>query len=131
LPDQPGALFVGVLERYKNVAGLAEAWRLAAPQLPQARLRIVGRGREAPIVARLAADFPNCVELVPRLEPAQVSEALDASRLLVLPSLSAGLPTVAMEGFARGRPVFGVRGWVSPGRSAAGGAGLGLGPQAL
>ena len=27
LPEQPSALFVGVLERYKNVDGLAEAWR--------------------------------------------------------------------------------------------------------
>jgi glycosyltransferase involved in cell wall biosynthesis len=109
LPDQPGALFVGVLERYKNVAGLVEAWHLVAAQLPQARLRIVGRGREAPIVARLAADFPNRVEWVPRLEPAQVSEALDASSLLVLPSFSEGLPRVAMEAFARGRPVIGAR----------------------
>src|SRR6476646_2967779 len=27
LPERPAALFVGVLERYKNVDGLAEAWR--------------------------------------------------------------------------------------------------------
>ncbi len=32
LPEQPTALFVGVLERYKNVDGLAAAWRLAAPR---------------------------------------------------------------------------------------------------
>ena len=30
LPQQPLALFVGVLEAYKNVDGLAEAWRLAS-----------------------------------------------------------------------------------------------------
>ena len=44
LPEQPRALFVGVLERYKDVDGLAAAWRLAAPRLPGATLRIVGTG---------------------------------------------------------------------------------------
>src|SRR2546423_851175 len=34
LPEQPAALFVGVLERYKDIEGLAQAWRLAAPRLP-------------------------------------------------------------------------------------------------
>jgi glycosyltransferase involved in cell wall biosynthesis len=109
LPDRPAALFVGVLERYKNVAGLVDAWRLAAPLLPEARLRIVGRGREAQMVELLAAEFPNRVEWVLRLEPTAVSEALDASSLLVLPSFSEGLPRVAMEAFARGRPVVGAR----------------------
>src|SRR5438105_13540339 len=44
LPPTPAALFVGVLERYKNVDGLARAWRLAAARLSGAELRIVGRG---------------------------------------------------------------------------------------
>src|SRR5207302_11028401 len=42
LPGRPQALFVGVLERYKNVDGLAAAWRLVAPRVPAAKLRIVG-----------------------------------------------------------------------------------------
>src|SRR5437762_656686 len=37
VPATPQALFVGVLEPYKNVDGLAEAWRRAAPRLPGAR----------------------------------------------------------------------------------------------
>ena len=44
LPEQPQALFVGVLERYKNVDGLVAAWRKAAPRIPEARLRIIGDG---------------------------------------------------------------------------------------
>ncbi|MDX6370722.1 MAG: hypothetical protein QOG93_2224 [Gaiellaceae bacterium] len=44
LPAAPRALFVGVLERYKNVDGLAAAWRLAAPRVPEARLHLVGSG---------------------------------------------------------------------------------------
>ena len=46
-PSGRVALFVGVLERYKAVDVLAEAWRLAAPRVPEARLHLVGRGAAA------------------------------------------------------------------------------------
>ena len=41
LPDRPVALFVGVLEAYKNIDGLAAAWRLAQTH---GELRVVGSG---------------------------------------------------------------------------------------
>src|SRR5205823_3819584 len=53
LPQQPVALFVGVLEPYKNVDGLAAAWRLAAPRLPGARLHLVGKGTRSNVVEAL------------------------------------------------------------------------------
>jgi len=109
LPAEPRALFVGVLERYKNVDGLAAAWRLAAPRLPGATLLVVGRGRETAAVERLVAELPEQTRRVERLSPAEVATALDESSLLVLPSFSEGLPRVAMEAFARGRPVVGSR----------------------
>jgi glycosyltransferase involved in cell wall biosynthesis len=108
-PERPAALFVGVLERYKNVAGLAAAWRLAAPQVPAARLRIVGSGRETALVRELVAALPAQTEWTERLAPEEVAAALDASTVLVLPSFSEGLPRVAMEAFARGRAVVGAR----------------------
>src|SRR5207237_7937137 len=37
LPPTPAALFVGVLELYKNVDGLARVWRLVAHRLPGAQ----------------------------------------------------------------------------------------------
>src|SRR5207237_1228728 len=43
------------------------------------------------------------------LEPAVVAGALDASRALLLPSASEGLPRVAIESFVRGRAVVGAR----------------------
>src|SRR5437762_3181199 len=58
LPERQQALFVGVLELYKNVDGLAEAWRLAVPAAPGARLRIVGSGTRTDVVERLVADLP-------------------------------------------------------------------------
>lgn len=107
LPEQPSALFVGVLERYKNVRGVADAWRRAAPQVPDARLRLVGDGRETDVVSRLVTDVPGRTEWTRRLTPDEIARALDDATVLLLPSFSEGLPRVAMEAFARGRPVVG------------------------
>ena len=109
LPERPAALFVGVLELYKNVDGLAAAWRLVAGALPEARLVVVGQGSRCPLVEQLAVELPGRVEHVPLLEPDGVARRMDASTVLVLPSRSEGLPRVALESFARGRGVVGAR----------------------
>jgi len=109
LPDPPQALFVGVLERYKNVDGLAAAWRRAAPRVPDARLHIVGTGALETVVERLVADAPERTAWTKSLSPAEVAAALDASTCLVLPSRSEGMGRVIVEAFCRGRPVIGSR----------------------
>jgi glycosyltransferase involved in cell wall biosynthesis len=105
----PQALFVGVLERYKNVDGLGEAWRRAASRVPGARLRIVGSGTLRPVVERLARELPEQVAWSERLTQPEVSAALDESTLLVLPSRSEGMGRVVIEAFCRARPVVGSR----------------------
>ena len=55
----PVALFVGVLEPYKNIDGLADAWRLVAARLPDARLHIVGKGSREEVVRALLRDCPG------------------------------------------------------------------------
>lgn len=109
LPEEPCALFVGVLERYKNVDGLADAWRRAATRVPAARLVLVGKGTEAGVVERLVADLPGQTEWIRELSTAEVAAALDASTCLVLPSRSEGLGRVVIEALCRGRPVVGAR----------------------
>ncbi len=61
LPQHPQALFVGVLERYKNVDGLAEAWRRAAARVPERGCALVGSGTLRPVVERLARELPEQV----------------------------------------------------------------------
>jgi glycosyltransferase involved in cell wall biosynthesis len=107
LPAVPTVLFVGVLERYKDVAGLAQAWRLAAARVPEATLRIVGEGREVETVRELVAAYGGRVSWTPRLPSEGVATALDESSLLVLASRSEGLPRIVIEAFCRGRPVVG------------------------
>ena len=109
LPERPQALFVGVLERYKNVDGLATAWRRVAPSVEGARLHLVGDGALAPTVRRLLDELPEQTRWSPSLTQAQVADALDESTCLVLPSRSEGMGRVVIEAFCRGRGVIGTR----------------------
>jgi glycosyltransferase involved in cell wall biosynthesis len=109
VPERPTALFVGVLERYKNVDGIARAWRRAAPRVPGAVLRIVGQGRERALVEALVHDLPEQTEWVPLLPPAGVVEALDDAWVLLLASRSEGTPRVVLEARCRARAVVGGR----------------------
>jgi glycosyltransferase involved in cell wall biosynthesis len=107
LPEQPVALFVGVLEAYKNVDGLAAAWRLAAPRLPDASLHVVGKGTRTEVVEALVRDCGASWDR--ELSPAEVAAAMDAAWVLVLPSRSEGMGRVLVEAFCRGRGVVGTR----------------------
>jgi glycosyltransferase involved in cell wall biosynthesis len=107
LPAEPVALFVGVLESYKNVDGLAKAWALAAPRLPGATLRIVGKGSRTAVVESLVRE--HGVRWDRDLSSAEVAEAIDGAWVLVLPSRSEGMGRVLVEAFCRGRGVIGTR----------------------
>jgi glycosyltransferase involved in cell wall biosynthesis len=108
-PERPVALFVGVLERYKAVDVLAQAWRLAAPRVPEATLHIVGRGRLHGVVERLVAELPRQTRWTPSLSTDEVVQALDEATVLVIPSRSEGLGRVVVEASCRGRGVVASR----------------------
>jgi glycosyltransferase involved in cell wall biosynthesis len=103
LPPVPAALFVGVLEPYKNVEGLAAAWQRAAPRVPGAGLVVVGKGSQLGVVERLGVEHHQ------ELSPEQVAARLDEATVLVLPSRYEGLGRVVIEAFARGRGVVASR----------------------
>jgi len=109
LPPRPVALFVGVLERYKNVHAIADAWRLAAPRVPDATLAMVGDGRHRDVVESLVADLPGRVSWDRRVETPAMVQALDDAWLLLLASRSEGTPRVVLEALCRGRAVVGAR----------------------
>jgi glycosyltransferase involved in cell wall biosynthesis len=109
LPEGPAALFVGVLERYKAVDVLAEAWRLAAPRVPDATLHVVGLGTLRGVPEELVRDLPAQTTWAERLTTPEVARALDEATILVLPSRSEGLGRVVVEAFCRGRGVVASR----------------------
>jgi glycosyltransferase involved in cell wall biosynthesis len=107
LPERPAALFVGVLEPYKNVDGLAAAWRRASVSVPVAKLVVVGQGSRRDAIDRLVSD--GLAEHHHRLSPETISDLLDDATVLVLPSRYEGLGRVVIEAFARGRGVVASR----------------------
>jgi len=109
LPERPAALFVGVLERYKDVDGLAAAWRLAAPRLPGTTLRVVGTGSRAHVVEELVRELSEQVEWRPSVPNEEIAGLLDAATALVLSSRSEGLGRIVVEALCRGRPVVATR----------------------
>jgi glycosyltransferase involved in cell wall biosynthesis len=100
LPAAPVALFVGVLEAYKNIDGLADAWRQAQTD---GELRIVGKGSREDVVRALGVRWDR------ELSNEEVARALDDAWVLVLPSRSEGMGRVLVEAFCRGRGVIGSR----------------------
>lgn len=109
LPQRPRALFVGVLEHYKGIDELAEAWRSVAAKVPEGTLHIVGRGTRHEVVERLVAELPDRTEWTEVLPTEGVARALDAATVLVLPSRSEGMGRVLVESFCRGRPALASR----------------------
>lgn len=110
VPAERRVVFVGALEPYKNIDGLATAWRRVASQDPAAVLVIVGRGSRRTVVDALVRELPRQVVHHPELPPAGVARELDEARALVLPSYPEGLGRVVLEAFARGRAVIGTDG---------------------
>lgn len=100
LPERAVALFVGVLEPYKNIDGLVAAWRSVEAD---ADLRIVGKGSREDVVRMLGVRWDR------ELTPAEVAQAMDEAWVLVLPSRSEGMGRVLVEAFCRGRGVVGSR----------------------
>jgi glycosyltransferase involved in cell wall biosynthesis len=109
LPRRHQILFVGVLERYKGIDTLLDAWPRIAAELPDARLRIIGTGSRARSVAASIRDPSLRVRWTPALSSAEVAQALDESTALVIPSRMEGMGRVVIEAFARARPVIGTR----------------------
>ena len=107
LPTTPQALFVGVLERYKAVDVLADAWPSVCARVQGARLHVVGRGRLANTVEALVTETSLGVSWTPELPTEGVAQALDESTLLVLPSRGEGMGRVLVEAFCRGRSIVG------------------------
>ncbi|MDX6514998.1 MAG: hypothetical protein QOH73_664, partial [Gaiellaceae bacterium] len=107
LPERPAVLFVGVLEPYKAIDVLAQAWRRVAAERPGAELHVVGTGSRDSLVGQLVADLPAQVRWTRSLDTAGVARALDGALFLVLPSRSEGMGRVVVEALCRGRPVLG------------------------
>ena len=90
----------GALETYKNVDGLAAAWRRVAQRQPDAVLTVVGRGSRHEVIDRFVAELPAQVEHIAELQPVEVAARIDAA---------AGARSSVVSGGARPCRARGVR----------------------
>lgn len=90
----------------KNLEGLAEAWKRAAPDLPDHQLVLLGPPHE-----RRTALFAglNRVVMPGRLDLDDVGRVMAAADAVVVPSIYEGFGLPALEGMAAGAPVIAAR----------------------
>jgi glycosyltransferase involved in cell wall biosynthesis len=103
-----GFLFVGRLEEAKGVRLLLDAWSRSGldGRLP---LVIVGDGPLRAELSMRATEFRS-VKMLGALSPEELSDLYRRCAAVVVPSICfEGLPTVALEAFAHGRPIIATR----------------------
>ena len=106
-PDGPVAVFVGVLEPYKAVDVLLDAWVAVSQQVDGAQLRLVGAGPQDSWLRERSRELgiDGSVSFVGRVPRTEVATQIDDATCLVLASRSEGLPRIVVEALARSRPV--------------------------
>ena len=110
-PGGPLCLYVGRLDREKNLEFLLDAFALVAARQPDARLVLVGRGtREAPLrrhVARLPAG--DRVHFAGGVAPDLAPRYYQAADVFVFASTTETQGLAVLEAMAAARPVVAVR----------------------
>lgn len=94
---------------YKGGHILLEAWRLAEAHLGNSNLLIGGSGVDFSRLETWRASLkrPHLVRINPAINPEDVPGYLRAADVVILPSVTDGLPNLANEAQACGRPVLG------------------------
>ena len=93
----------------RTSTGSPTAWRLAAPRVPGASLRIVGSGTPRRTSPRRSSRDCRRALGSPSSRPPRSPRRSTTPWLLVLPSRSEGMGRVLVEAFCRGRGVVGTR----------------------
>jgi len=108
-PQQPVALFFGLIKPYKGLGFLLRSWPMALRRVPAARLLVAGEPMEplAPYRRLIAAlGLEGRVTLHPRYIPSDLAAAyFCAADVVVLPYLDSSLSAVLLTAYDYARPV--------------------------
>jgi phosphatidyl-myo-inositol dimannoside synthase len=98
-------------DRYKGVQHMIEAMPEILAAMPDARLRIVGRGDDLPRLQGLrnALGLRHAIEFTGFVDDRQLAHELSECRLFALPSRKEGFGLVFLEAMSRSRPSWGPR----------------------
>ncbi len=100
------AVFVGRLSPEKDCATLLRAFAAVSGRVPSLTLAIAGAGPCRADLERLAADLSLGTRVEFLGDVADVPGLLRRASLLILPSLSEGMPVAVLEAMASGLPVI-------------------------
>jgi glycosyltransferase involved in cell wall biosynthesis len=111
LPPRARFVCVGRLSREKGQRVLLEAAARLVAEGVDLELVLVGDGEERPDLERRIRELGlgSHVRITGWADRERVSDEIESARALVIPSFSEGLPVVAMEALALGRPVIATR----------------------
>lgn len=121
--DAPGAspvlLAVSRLshaDRYKGIDHLIEAMPIVREKIPNAVLRIVGRGDDLPRLQALAAQksLVGAVQFAGYIGDAELADEFSRCRVFALPSEREGFGLVYVEAMAHGKPCVGANAGGTP-----------------
>ncbi len=100
--------FIGRLSEEKGVLNLIKAVPLVLDRDNNIEFTIIGDGPQNKEIRELVArdHLANRVKTTGWLPHAELPEKLNEMRLLILPSFTEGLPTIALEAMACGTPVL-------------------------
>lgn len=103
-------------DRYKGVEHLVEAMSAVRAEIPDAILRIVGRGDDVPRLTALRdrLGLGSAVEFTGYVDDQRLARELHRCRLFALPSRKEGFGLVFLEAMAHSRPCLGARAGGAP-----------------
>jgi glycosyltransferase involved in cell wall biosynthesis len=106
--DQPTALYLGRIKKYKSIQHLLRAWPRVLGVTPEARLQVVGDGDYLGTLKKLAADLriSNSVEFPGFVSRESKVERFRKSWCTVYPSLKEGWGLTNIEANACGTPAL-------------------------
>jgi glycosyltransferase involved in cell wall biosynthesis len=108
-PDGRWIVYVGELYESKGVVDLLAAFERLAPEVPDAKLAVVGPGPELGRVQEFANRFPGRVVAAGGRPHDEVALFMGAADIFTLPSWREGTPNVVIEALASGRRVVSTR----------------------
>lgn len=107
--DAKWIVFVGNVIESKGVLDLLAAFEALAPEVPDARLAIVGDGAALGRCRELALRLPDRVFVAGARANDEVAVFMGAADVCTLPSWREGTPNVVLEALASGRRVVATR----------------------
>jgi len=101
-------------DRYKGIDHLIQALPAIREKIPEARLRVIGRGDDLPRLQKLAAGLGDSVQFLGYVSDEAMKTEIASAKIFALPSQREGFGLVYLEAMAQGKPCVGAHAGGAP-----------------